>query len=373
MSKPRILFIMHMPPPVHGAAMVGKYIHDSKLVNEVFDCHYINLTTAQSLEDIGKAGLKKGITFLILLWRIIKMVTKIKPKWVYVTPNAFGKPFFKDFIVVQLLKVLGCKVMVHYHNKGVKTCEDKCLYNLCYKVFFHNLKVILLAENLYTDIEKYVERKDVWICPNGIPERQTKIEEKQTTNRPYLLFLSNLLVAKGVLDLLDALCVLKEERAEFIAEFIGAKTHEIDDVRFSREVDNRCLQGQVRYLGKKYGEEKENAFEKADIFILPTHNECFPLVLLEAMQHELPCITTSEGGIPDIIIHGKEGLIVEKENPKDLAQAIKKLIYDPQLRKSMGENGLKKYKENYTLPIFEQNFCSTLKEIITSTRLSKGE
>ena len=37
---PRILFIMHMPPPVHGAAMVGKYIHDSRLVNEAFDCRY---------------------------------------------------------------------------------------------------------------------------------------------------------------------------------------------------------------------------------------------------------------------------------------------------------------------------------------------
>lgn len=44
--KSKILFIMHMPPPVHGAAMMGKYIHDSKLINDKFECHYINLTTA---------------------------------------------------------------------------------------------------------------------------------------------------------------------------------------------------------------------------------------------------------------------------------------------------------------------------------------
>ena len=37
--KPKILFIMHMPPPVHGAAMVGQYIHDSKLINRELDCH----------------------------------------------------------------------------------------------------------------------------------------------------------------------------------------------------------------------------------------------------------------------------------------------------------------------------------------------
>lgn len=52
--KPRILFILHLPPPVHGAAMMGQYIHDSKVINERFDCHYINLTTAKTLQDIGK-------------------------------------------------------------------------------------------------------------------------------------------------------------------------------------------------------------------------------------------------------------------------------------------------------------------------------
>ena len=64
---PRILFIMHMPPPVHGAAMVGKYIHDSRLVNEAFDCRYINLATAANLEDIGKVRLAKFVDFSRLL------------------------------------------------------------------------------------------------------------------------------------------------------------------------------------------------------------------------------------------------------------------------------------------------------------------
>ena len=50
-EKTKILFILHMPPPVHGAAMVGQYIHDSQLINAEFDCRYINFTTAQSLED----------------------------------------------------------------------------------------------------------------------------------------------------------------------------------------------------------------------------------------------------------------------------------------------------------------------------------
>ena len=65
--KQEILFIMHMPPPVHGAAMVGKYIHDSKLINEKFEGHYINLTTAKNLQDIGKVGIRKLVDLVMLL------------------------------------------------------------------------------------------------------------------------------------------------------------------------------------------------------------------------------------------------------------------------------------------------------------------
>lgn len=168
--KPKILFIMHMPPPVHGAAMVGQYIHDSKLINEKFEGHYINLTTAKNLQDIGKVGFRKFVDFVMLLRRIRKSLKTINPKLVYVTPNACGGAFYKDFVVVEMLKRLGCKVVVHYHNKGVATRQDRRLDNALYRRFFKGIKVILLSECLYSDVEKYVKREDVFVCPNGIPE-----------------------------------------------------------------------------------------------------------------------------------------------------------------------------------------------------------
>lgn len=171
MEKKKILFILHMPPPVHGAAMMGKYIHDSNVINEAFDCHYINLTTARDLTDIGKIGLRKIRQFVNLLNTIRKEVKRLKPQLVYVTPNARGGAFYKDFIIVQMLKLMKFKVVVHYHNKGVTARQDKVIDNLLYRLFFRNLKVILLAESLYNDIKKYVSRDNIMICPNGIPEQ----------------------------------------------------------------------------------------------------------------------------------------------------------------------------------------------------------
>ena len=60
--------------------MVGQYIRDSKLINSTFDCHYINLTTAESLQDIGKVSLKKLWRFLMLLVEIFRYVRQVKPQ-----------------------------------------------------------------------------------------------------------------------------------------------------------------------------------------------------------------------------------------------------------------------------------------------------
>ncbi len=365
--KPSILFIMHMPPPVHGAAMMGKYIHDSRVVNETFDCHYINLATAKDLADIGKIRLQKFTQFYQLLSKIRKEIKRIRPKLVYVTPNAKGGAFYKDFIVVQMLKSMGCKVIVHYHNKGVSLRQNKVIDNLLYRIFFKKLKVILLAEALYADVQKYVARKDVFICPNGIPEALTTEPSAIRHNAiPKLLFLSNLLIDKGVFTLLDACKILKEKGYQFTCDFVGGETADINAERFNQEVQVRELTGIAEYRGKKYGKEKDTFFRNADIFVFPTFysNETFGLVNLEAMEYKLPVISTNEGGIPDVIKDGENGFICLKKNPSSLADCIEKLLIDENLRHNMGEDGYRKLKTNFTLEAFENNIASILQKCI---------
>lgn len=371
--KPKILFIMHMPPPVHGAAMVGQYIHDSKLINREFDCHYINLTTAKNLQDIGKVGMRKLLDFFKLLKKIRHEVKVVKPQLVYVTPNACGGAFYKDFVVVQMLKRLGCQVVVHYHNKGVATRQEKWLDNVLYKRFFKGVKVILLSECLYEDVKKYVDRGDVLVCGNGIPS--SAIEGLVSASPaiaspedkvPHLLFLSNLLISKGVVVLLDSLKVLKEKGCRFVCDFVGGETVEMDAAMFQAEVVKRGLEGMVVYHGRKYGKDKEAFLNSADIFIFPTfyHKECFPLVLLEAMEHGLPCISTTEGGIPGIIDNGKTGFLVPKHDVSALADKILLLLSNPDLRCNMGKAGKEKFEKEFTLNVFENRMTWILEHIV---------
>ena len=366
--KPRILFILHLPPPIHGAAMMGKYIQESELINSSFDCFCINLATAGSLSDIGHVSLEKLLKYLLLLRYISHVVKEIRPELVYITPNAGGKAFFKDFIVVQMLKSMGCKVIAHYHNKGVSAYQSKWIYNFLYKRFFSNLKVILLAENLYKDIAKYVKREDVYICPNGIPSScKEEMEARRNNVIPHLLFLSNLLISKGVIVLLDALKILKEKEYTFVCQFIGGETAEINAVQFFEEVNKRELSDLVTYVGRKVREEKEAFFRQADIFVFPTYYETFGLVNLEAMEYKLPVISTNEGGIPDILKDGENGLICEKQNPVSLADCIAKLLDDEELRVKMGNAGYEKFCREFTLDKFENRMRDILNQNLFSS------
>ena len=369
--KQKILFIMHMPPPVHGAAMVGQYIHDSKLINEKFEGHYINLTTAKNLQDIGKVGFRKFVDFVKLLRRIRKSLKTINPELVYVTPNACGGAFYKDYIVVQMIKRMGYQVVVHYHNKGVATHQDKLFDDALYKRFFKDIKVILLSECLYNDVKKYVKRDDVFVCGNGIPSAAIEsfvsapIDAASPEDKiPHILFLSNLLISKGVVVLLDSLKVLKEKGCRFVCDFVGGETVEMDAAMFQAEVAKRELEGMVVYHGRKYGNDKEAFLNAADMFVFPTfyHNECFPLVLLEAMQHHLPCVSTTEGGIPGIIDDGKTGFLVPKHDAETLAEKIQTLLSDADLRQRMGEAGREKFEKEFTLEVFEKRMAEILRE-----------
>lgn len=363
-----ILFVLHLPPPVHGASMVGQYIHDSMPVNKSFDCHYVNLTTAASLEDIGKGGLGKLWAFCKKLREIRRTIKRVKPDAVYVTPNSAGGPFYKDFVVTELCKWWsGKKVILHFHNKGVSTRQGKWLDNLLYKRFFKGAEIILLGKPLYDDVKKYVAENKVHYCPNGIPssnitERQAKLQYAI----PHILFLSNLLISKGVLDLLDSLIILKDKNIPFICDIVGGETAELNAQKLNQEIAKRGLTGGAFYHGKKYGKEKDEYLCKADIFCFPTYyyNECFPLVLLEAMQYGIPCISTNEGAISCIIDDNITGLLVKKQSIVQLADKLEMLLTNGPLRQQMGMAGREKFEHGFSLERFEQRFASVIKECL---------
>lgn len=361
----RILFILHFPPPVHGASMVGKFIKESESINEVFDVRYINLGTSASVDEIGKGGIRKLFRYIKILRDILYQLLSFKPGLCYLAIAAKGGAFYKDAMIALIIKSFGFNIVYHFHNKGVKTRQGRSIYNLFYKLIFKNAEVILLSKHLYFDVKKYVPTERVHYCPNGIPKVGVEQFERQQNKKTEILFLSNLIESKGVFVLLKACKMLKSRNLDFHCTFVGGEG-DLNERQFNKRVEDLGIESSVQYLGRKYGKDKKAVFASADIFSLPTFypNECFPLVLLEAMQNSLPVVSTFEGGIQEIVDEGKTGFLVPQKDAPALAEKLETLIMDADLRQKMGKAGRKKYEEQFTLPIFEERLTNILNSIV---------
>ena len=360
----KVLFIAPLPPPVHGSAMVSQYIKDSQLLQSQCDCDFVNLSTSRRMDEIGKGGAKKLFRFVGSYFAVLFKLLTRRYDLCYLAITCHGMGFLKDAPFVLLCKLFGRKVLIHQHNKGMSRYVDRWPYRWLLPLVYRHTKVMLLSWHLYDDISRVVKRDQVVICPNGIPQ-QSNVGPlpnplHTTPSAPRLLFLSNLIPSKGVYVLLDACRMLHEQGLSFVCDFVGGETKEIDRATFDAAVKERGLEGIARYQGPKYGEEKERYWESADIFVQPTYEDCFPLTIVEAMQHRLPVVSTTEGAVPDLIQHGVNGYTVERKEAAPLAEALAQLITHPSLRHEMGAAGYARYKELYTLEAFERQFVSCL-------------
>lgn len=359
---------MHMPPPVHGAAMVGQWIHDSKIINEEFDTFYINPSVSNKVSDVGRVSLFKIWLFIKLLIRIIRAIIEFKPDLCYYTPTSDGWGIYRDALTISIMRLFRKKVVLHFHNKGVKNFSKRKAADIAYRIIFRNVKVILIAEQLYDDVSKYVDIKDVYFLPNGIPPTIDESQydgiitaRKANSHKNRLLYLSNMMSEKGIWILLDACKMLNENGKIFECHFVG-NWGDTNSENFNNEIKERHLDGIVYVHGPQYGQNKNRFFRNSDIFVFPTyyHGECYPLVLLEAMEYGLPCISTPEGGIQSIINNLSNGILVEQKNVQQLYDAICLLIENKKLRNSMGENGRKTYIDIFKLDRFEETLSKMI-------------
>lgn len=121
----------------------------------------------------------------------------------------------------------------------------------------------------------------------------------------------------------------------------------------------------ISYLGKVYGDEKSKAIAGCDIFVFPTfyENECFPLVLLDAMQQGKPIVTSDEGGIPDIINDNINGFITSIDTPNSVAAAIENLLNNSELGIKMGKRGYYIFSDKFSIETFEKTILNIFESV----------
>lgn len=360
--RPKILFIVQLPPPIHGVTIMNQYAVDNPGWQTKYDIKVLPLHFGQTLNDIGKITLLKMFHMVGFMFRLFRILLTFKPSLVYFTIVPTGKIFYRDALITSLIKRFCNRIIFHLHKQGIEEMAAGSRHKKwLLKRTFKKTRVICLSKILTADI-RTVYKPAPFILLNGIEIVNQHMLQRDNA-APRILYLSNLVINKGIEVFLQSLVTLHKQGCRFHARIVGAPVdYSIEQAKtFCAEAGIAHL---VDVVGPRFDGEKFKELELADIFVLPSFNECVPLSILEAMQFGLPVVATQVGGIPDILQDGVNGLLVAPGSVPELSAKLTQLLLDETGRIQMGNNARKRFMQQFTLTNFYKGLTGIFEQVL---------
>ena len=197
-----------------------------------------------------------------------------------------------------------------------------------------------------------IDSRVIDVVPDGIeflpPEDMKKSDylRKEFSFAPddYLVgIVAHLADHKGHKYLVDATKILKDKAPKIKIIIVGEGPLLMELTRQAKEIH---VEDMVFFLG--FREDVPKILSSLDLFVLSSYLEGMGSSIMDAMAHKLPVVATNAGGIPEVVIDGKTGLLVPPRRPEALAEAILKLYRDPSLSLHFGQLGCEVVHQNFS-------------------------
>ena len=163
---------------------------------------------------------------------------------------------------------------------------------------------------------------------------------------PMILCVARLSPEKGHLILLDALAKLRNARLDFKCMLVG-------DGPLRARIQNRIIQLalalEVTLAGAVAADRVAQLYSEAEVVVLSSFSEGVPVVLMEAMACRRPVVATSVGGVPELVKHEVNGLLVAPGDSSAMADALRRVLTDAPLARDLGRNGARWVDEQFNL------------------------
>ena len=211
--------------------------------------------------------------------------------------------------------------------------------------------------------------------PHGV-DRPCILQSTQTVRSGLtVLFVGRQESRKGFDSAIEAALMVCSRNSDVHFRFIGVITGDKkcrDAIAcgfsaYGSEVINR-----ITIEGYLNDEELLKAYAECDIFLAPSRFESFGLIAIEAMRYGKPVIAGNVGGLAEVVIDNKTGILVNPDSAEDIAKAILVLCQDSELRQSLGKNAAKAYEHQFTVSHMiegiEKAYVSFLEQRNTETQ-----
>lgn len=327
--KDQILITAPLPPPIHGMSLATKLLIDGTPEGKFI---IIDTAMEKSILAFKQPSVFSPKRFTKIITRLFldsyKIITSSYcAHYLCVGMDYRGIVRYFPYVILSILKRK--PYVIHVHNGSFGALYNSLSGTKKYIIHFmfsRAAAVITLGESLREIFQGAVKNENIKVVENCVDDNHfatsEQIEEKKkSVNLPIkILYMSNLMVNKGIFDLMES-----------VAQMDGYELHIAGAIEQKEATQQRIHEILERHKGKFFyygiltGEAKKNLFTQCDIFALPSYNEGQPISILEAYANGLAVVTDENcGGIKDIFHHTVNGYSCSAGDVESIKKAIEK-------------------------------------------------
>ncbi len=297
-------------------------------------------------------GLKDNlrlVTYVIsLFFTLIKIVKKYKIDIIHahsVIPTGL--------VGVIVAKIMGFPLFITTHGMDINNFDAKSIYgHLISFSLNHCDRAIAVSDDLAETMKSLGINKDkIIILRNAVDTerfksfKNTKFRHKYGVkeNEILILFVGYLDTFKGIFELIDTFYEInkKNKNVKLMMVGTGPKKDEL-----KKKISHLGLRSYVMLTGAVSNTEIHSYYQMADVFVLPSYTEGFPLSVLEAMACGIPVVASNVGGIHEIVKNGLSGFLVYPKKREELTEKLNLIIDNEDLRKKFVNNSYELINNN---------------------------
>jgi len=271
-----------------------------------------------------------------------------------------------SFIGFWIKAILGIKWICFMHGTTNIDIKDNFYHIIDHVLQTFADKVVVVSKSQLKKLPRSKDVSRICIVPNAINVSQPVSFSKECprhktsegdSKRPIITYIGRLSPEKGVDILLRAVALLKNSSIKTIIVGDGSEYWNLMQL-----AERLGLKDVVVFAGQSAT--PGDFIESTSVFVLPSRSEGIPNVILEAMALKKPVVATGVGGVPEIIQHEHDGLLVPPEDPRSLAAAIDRLIGDRRLAEQLADNGFQTVTRNFAVERRCESILNLYKEVL---------
>jgi len=234
--------------------------------------------------------------------------------------------------------------------------------------YYIELKLLKRADMITTvsnsvaqELGEYgIDPNEITVMANGVDEK-IFAPSKNKTEDEYILYTGRLAYRKGLFDLIECgkyIC----EKYPHVYFVIPGKGILLD--KLQKRVEEIGLKDRFKFLGFVDHRRLIQLYQNATVYVMPSHYEGLPTVLLEAMSCGLPVVATAVSGNLDVLSSGKNGVLIPPKSPRKMAETISMLLDDSKMREELGRNARKRIEECYAWDVISNKFLECYESLV---------